>query len=172
MTDSPTPNDMPGAPGPDVGSTDTAAKGVDPADTQETDSAPPSSEADGPPADREAAKYRVRAKEAEAARDRATERLTIMQRVEAERLATGAGKLVSGEDLWSAGTKLEELLDDEGNLSTELVTNAVAAVLDSRPHWRQPATSAAPASTVTSSDKIDRDTRPTFTDAFKPRDRR
>lgn len=115
---------------------------------------------------REAAKYRRRAKDAEAERDRLTQRLTVLQRAEAERLA--GQRLGTGVDLWAGGVELAALVDEDGNLSTELVDQAVTDVIAQHPHWRTQA--APPASTVTANGKIGGGpTEPTFTDAFRPR---
>ena len=99
-------------------------------------------------------KYRNRAQAAEAARDeiaaerdRLAERLTAMQRSEAERLA--GQRLGKGVDLWAGGVELGSLLDDSGALSAERVNQAVAMCLRNthtggcmprRPHPRLQAT--------------------------------
>lgn len=93
-------------------------------------------------------------------------RLETLQRTEAERLA--GKRLGRGADLWAGGIELESLLDENGDLSNELLDQAVAQVLAAHPHWR--GHTAPPASTVTANDKIGGpDTRKTFEDAFRPR---
>ena len=99
----------------------------------------------------------------------ATERLAVLQRAEAERLA--ADKLGAGTDLWAAGVDLQTLLDEEGNVSPDLVAQAAAQAIEAHPHWKRRVPSV-PASTVTGNGKIEPDTRTTFEDAFKPRDKR
>lgn len=114
----------------------------------------------------DAAKYRKRAQAAEAERDQLAERLTKMQRAEAERLA--GQTLGKGADLWAGGVELGSLLDESGDLSTDLLEQAVTEVIAAHPHWRSH--SAPPASTVTANGKIGgRDRRPSFVDAFRPR---
>lgn len=87
-----------------------------------------------PKGDREAAKLRKRAQAAETERDTLAERLAVLQRGEAERIATGAGLLADGADLWSA-TDLEALQDEHGNINAEAVTSAVADLLKVKPHY-------------------------------------
>ncbi|WP_204081170.1 hypothetical protein [Mycobacterium riyadhense] len=116
---------------------------------------------------REAAKYRHRAKAAEAERDRLTERLTVLQRAEVERLA--AAKLADGQDVWRDGAELAGLLDDNGDVDPSKVDHLITSLLDAHQHWRKLAPAAPPASTVTANDKITGDTQPKFVDAFRPR---
>lgn len=87
----------------------------------------------------EAAKWRHKLRAAEAERDTLAERLTAMQRAEAERLA--GAQLSAADDLWRLGdVDVTALLDDDGHLDPERVTATVAAVLKSRPQlakdWR------------------------------------
>lgn len=118
-------------------------------------------------ANADAAKYRKRAQAAETERDSLAERLTRMQRAEAERLA--GQRLGKGTDLWAGGIELAALLDETtGELSPVLLDQAVTTVLAQHPHWRSHA--APPASTVTADGKIGSgDTRTSFVDAFRPR---
>lgn len=108
--------------------------------------------ADSVDSGKEAAKYRRRLRETEAERDTLTERLTTLQRSEAERLAATA--LTDGADLWREGTELADLLDDDGNIDPDKVTAAAASVSQAHPHWRKREPAAPPASTVTSNGKI------------------
>ncbi|MBD8057225.1 hypothetical protein ICV35_26675 [Rhodococcus ruber] len=94
----------------------------------ETDPAP--AEPESPNA--EAARYRHRAKEAEAARDTLAERLTGYERRDAERYADN---LASPSDLWAAGVQLDDLRAEDGTIDENLVRAAVDAVLAERPHW-------------------------------------
>lgn len=108
-------------PGQDIG-TDI---GADPAG-QEQDPAPGSSG--------EAARYRVRARDAEQARDALAKRVTQMQRAEVERMA--AGRIGSPADLWLAGVELADVLDDAGDVDPKRVDARLEQVLVDRPHWR------------------------------------
>jgi hypothetical protein len=82
---------------------------------------------------REAAKYRRQLRDAEAARDALSERLSTMQRREAERLA--ADHLADGADMWRDGLDLAALLDDDGNLDPAKVADAAQAARKAHPHW-------------------------------------
>lgn len=147
--------------------------------TTVTDDTAPSSEAvetddqqdDQQPEDhpaRDAAKYRKRAQAAEKERDRLAERLQVLQRAEAQRLATE--HLADGADLWRDGAELTALLNDEGDIDPAKVAETAKAVADSHTHWRKRANAAVPASTVTSNGKIWSDhATNTFEDAFRPR---
>ncbi|WP_204806301.1 hypothetical protein [Mycobacterium riyadhense] len=137
---------------------------------QAGDTAPAGSEIEAPEdghENREAAKYRHRAKTAEAERDRLAERVTVLQRAEVERLA--AAKLADGQDVWRDGAELAGLLDDNGDVDPGKVDQLITSLLDAHQHWRKLAPAAPPASTVTSDGKITGDTQPKFVDAFKPR---
>lgn len=100
----------------------------------------------------EAAKYRRRLRDTETERDGLAERLTNLQRAEAERLA--ADVLAAGPDLWLGGTQLSDLLDDTGSVDIQKVTAAARLVTADRPHWRRREPSAAAASDVTGNGKI------------------
>lgn len=50
-------------------------------------------------------------------------------------MATGPGLLHDGADLFRAGVELGSLLDDEGNLDPQAVTQATERVRRERPHW-------------------------------------
>lgn len=101
---------------------------------------------------KEAAKYRRRLRETESERDTLAQRLTTLQRAEAERLAATA--LSDGGDLWREGTELADLLDGDGNVNPDKVTAAAASVSQAHPHWRKREPSAPPASSVTANGKI------------------
>ena len=91
---------------------------------------------------REAAGHRIKAREAEAERDRLAGVVESMQRAEAERLVTaveaGYSPLAEGSDLWRGGVELAELLDDGGNLDREKLNAARDRVAAEHPHWRRP----------------------------------
>ena len=86
----------------------------------------------------EAAKWRVRFREAEAELETLKSRVADMQAAEVSRLATGAGRLHDGQDLLLTAT-LTDLLDDEGIVDSDKVTEAVAALIEKKPHLAKPA---------------------------------
>ncbi len=88
---------------------------------------------------KEAARYRRSLRDTEAERDSLRDRLTTLQRAEVERIATADDGLARADDLWLSGLDLASLLDDDGNVDTIKVREAVAAVLEARPHWRRAA---------------------------------
>jgi hypothetical protein len=95
---------------------------------------------------REAAKYRTQLRDTEAQRDALTERLAVMQRREAERLASE--HLADAADVWRDGLDVAELLDDDGNVDADKVAERAAAVAAAHPHWRtRPAAKRNPAAT-------------------------
>ena len=75
---------------------------------------------------REAAKYRKRAQEAEAERDRLRDRLTAAHMSIAESM-TGLRKPSA---LWATGTTVDDLLDDDGDLDPIKVQEAAQAAVD------------------------------------------
>jgi hypothetical protein len=80
---------------------------------------------------REAADRRVRLKAAEDQNAQLTERIASMQRTEVERLA--AATLAQGSDVFLDGAELAAFLDDDGEVSVELVTAAAEAAAAARP---------------------------------------
>ncbi|BBY91334.1 hypothetical protein MGALJ_10030 [Mycobacterium gallinarum] len=127
---------------------------------------PPEPEEERAPEDKEAAKYRRRLRDTEAERDRLTDRLTTLQRREVERLA--ADHLADGADLWRDGAQLEDVLDDDGDIDADKVTDLARTLLESHRHWRRNAPAAPPASTVTANGKITaEDPQVTWTDLLK-----
>lgn len=84
-----------------------------------------------------------------AERDALHARLDTVQQREVESLVTG--KLHDPADLFRFGPPLAELLDEDGNVSAELVDAALAAVVAEHPHLsvRHGISPAAPASMVT-----------------------
>ena len=67
----------------------------------------------------EAAKYRHRAKEAEAERDALAEKVTALRRAAVDDRVKAHKVPVDG--FWASGVTLEELLDEDGNLDDEKV---------------------------------------------------
>lgn len=88
---------------------------------------------DGKRGNPEAAKWRTKYRDAEATISTLAERVTSMQRAEVVRLATGAGKLIDGEDVFRSAD-LTDLLTDDGDVDPEAVSEAVAALRASKPH--------------------------------------
>lgn len=88
----------------------------------------PTQEQHGDNSGREAAKYRTRLRETEQARDQLQERVQSMQRREVERLAA---TLAKPEALWAVGTKLEDLLDADGDVDPTKVHEVVEQATNS-----------------------------------------
>ena len=106
---------------------------------QEPVEAPEESQDDeGKKGNSEAAKWRVRFREAEAELEALKSRVADMQAAEVSRLATGAGRLHDGQDLLLTAT-LTDLLDDEGTVDADKVAEAVAALVEKKPHLAKPA---------------------------------
>lgn len=85
---------------------------------------------------REAAAYRVRAKEAEQKLTAAEERINSLLTKEVERLA--ADSLSQPGDLFAlSGNELADYLDDDGNVDAERVAADVAELLAERPGLRR-----------------------------------
>lgn len=80
-----------------------------------------------------AAKYRTELRTAQAERDALSERLNTLQRREVERLA--GEKMAEGGDIWLSGTELTDMLDEDGNVDVERVSEAVSGIVASKPHW-------------------------------------
>ena len=85
---------------------------------------------------REAAKYRRQLRDTKAERDALSERLSTLQRREAERLA--AEHLADGADVWRDGLDVAALLDDDGNIDSAKVADAAQAARNAHPHWAAP----------------------------------
>jgi hypothetical protein len=75
-------------------------------------------------ANQEAKKYRHRLRESEARAEQLAAQVESLQRQHVEALAAAAGLKTAA--LWAV-TNLEDLVDDDGSVSTELVTAAVTA---------------------------------------------
>lgn len=111
---------------PDPATTDTDTTADDTDDTETT-------EAEAPPASREAARYRKRLRAVEAERDQLAARLDHLQRGEAERLA--AAVLADGGDLWRDGHNITELINDDGHLDPDKVAELASNLVAAHPHW-------------------------------------
>lgn len=85
----------------------------------------------------EAARWRVKFRDAEATNAVLSARVEALQTAEAHRLAEGPGRLVDGTDVLRGAT-LADLLDDDGNIDPEAVSEAVQALVESKPHLQSP----------------------------------
>ncbi|WP_424920217.1 hypothetical protein [Streptomyces sp. wa13] len=138
-------------------------------DENSTDSEPASG-SDGQPgegntANREAAKYRTKLREAEAKLDAAETRITALLRKEIE--AHAGKQLAVGADLFTLGeVAVADLINGEGNPDTETIDAAVEALLKTRPGLRS---NTAPWGEVGGSSPAGRPERnaPTMLDALK-----
>lgn len=81
---------------------------------------------DGP--GREAARYRVRLRAAEAERDALAARVQALQRATVDRLATDAG--YRPEAVWAAGVDLAALVNADGIVDETATRTAIAAAAD------------------------------------------
>lgn len=100
-------------------------------ETETTETGPEGTPPEGTPpvsGNAEAAKYRTRLRETEGERDTLTGRVQAMQTAEATRLASEHLKKADG--LWAAGAKLEDLLDDAGNVDAGKVKTAALSAAD------------------------------------------
>ncbi|WP_347057268.1 hypothetical protein ABC795_11220 [Blastococcus sp. HT6-30] len=121
--------------------TSTTEAGTEMTDASQTDTTAP--EGTNPPegteegqqsaANREAANYRRKLRDAEAERDALASAVATYQKRDAEALV--GERLLSAADLWVAGVELKDLLDDGATVSAEKVDAAVAKVLEDHPHW-------------------------------------
>lgn len=109
---------------------------------------------------------RQRAQKAEAERDELRTRVDRFARRDAERLA--AELLTDGGDLWSHGVKLDDVLNDDGDIDAEKVRTVARDVAAQHPHWARGG-AAAPADQVTSDGKVPirGNQTPTFGDVLK-----
>ncbi|MFC0359523.1 hypothetical protein ACFFHC_06915 [Kytococcus schroeteri] len=83
-------------------------------------------EDDGNP-NAEAAKYRRKLRDAEAERDALAGRVEALQRAEAERMA--AEHMSKPNALWAAGTDLADLLNEDGTVDAERVSQAASKAI-------------------------------------------
>ncbi|YAL82849.1 hypothetical protein ACMYYO_13140 [Dermacoccaceae bacterium W4C1] len=96
-------------------------------DAVEQDS--PEADDEGQKLGREAARYRVRLREAEAERDALAERLEAAHRREAESIAGGPqGRLGKPAALWVGGVSVADLLSDDGVVDPQKVAAEVERV--------------------------------------------
>lgn len=84
----------------------------------------------------EAAKWRRKLRDAEAERDALAERLAAHDRAAVE--AAVADRMIRPADLWLTGVEVADLLDDDGNVDAEKLTECLDGLLEERPHWAAP----------------------------------
>jgi hypothetical protein len=107
--------------------TDVSVDAPEPTDTPETP-------ARGTAA--EAKRYRLKLREAEAERDKFRALVEQHTRADVERaVAEMPSTLADSADLWQAGVKLEDLLDDEHGIDAAKLDAAVAHVIAEHPTW-------------------------------------
>ncbi|MED5813868.1 hypothetical protein VST63_16030 [Mycolicibacterium sp. 050232] len=129
----------PAATEPEAPDSDAEAPGRDQdgarSDGDPADGDTPSDESDQDDAggNREAAKYRRRLRDTETERDTLRDRLTVLQRSEVERLV--ANRFRDPADVWRDGARVDDLLDDNGDIDPAKVNTAATAVLKAHPHW-------------------------------------
>jgi hypothetical protein len=90
---------------------------------------------------KQAASYRRRLRDTETERDTLADRVSVMQRGEAERIAAAAAEgfrpLSDGRDVWRHdGVELGAMLDDDGNVDAAKVREVVLEVAAAHPGWR------------------------------------
>lgn len=112
----------------------------------------------------EAAKYRRQLRDAEAERDTLRGRVEALQRAEAERLAAGEG--VKASALWASGTELADLVDDEGNIVPDRVSEAASTAVNELGLRRERPGYVPAEGGVPNLAKLE--PRPGFADAFTP----
>lgn len=76
---------------------------------------------------REAARYRRKLRETETERDQLAQRIESLQRSEVER---HAGHLARPSAIWAAGVTVSEVLNENGDVDPNKVTEAVIAAAD------------------------------------------
>ena len=112
---------------------------------------------------REAAKYRVRAREAETALEAAQKRIEQLQRLDIERVA--AESLSAPVDFWLSNNQVADYLDDSGNVDVARVRADTKLLVTERPGLRKPSPATDP--TQGSGYGTPGKGQPTFGDLFK-----
>lgn len=111
----------------------------DPGEGDDTGDTSPSPENGTQTPNSEAARYRVQLRAAEQERDTAHEQLATMRTAEAERLASTAERgprLHAGDELWTNGATISDVLGDDGTVSADKVRELIETVTTDRPHLR------------------------------------
>jgi hypothetical protein len=127
-------------------------------EAQDGGEAPSASPEDAPPQESastknsEAARYRVKAREAEERSQELSTQLADARRQLVE--TTVAQKFADVDDFWAV-TDLDTVLDDEtGAIDGEKLDAAMQSTLTAKPHWARQAPSVERSSTVTSRDVV------------------
>lgn len=97
--------------------------------TETTEPAESTTEEQPQSSNREAAGYRVKLRDTEAERDTLRTRVESMQRAEVERIA--GTRIDKASAVWASGVQLGDLLDEDGNVDQQKVTDATLAAKDS-----------------------------------------
>jgi len=114
---------------------DTPAETVDTAD-EPTDETAAADNAEPDTGNSEAAKYRRKLREAEAANQALSEQVAGFQRNGIERLV--GERLEHASDFWLDGPDIGELVGDDGQPNVEAINARVDGLLEQRPHWKKP----------------------------------
>ena len=149
--------------------TDATAPTQDNGGTAEAQDAPATTASDDASGNHEAAKYRHRAKTAEAERDQLRARLEHVQRGEVERMATT--HLRDGTDVWRDGAQLSDLLDENGNVDPDKVSDLGRVLTEAHPHWSTVQGSSRERGMQSGASGPDLPRRDAFAAAFAPRAR-
>lgn len=113
---------------PDTELQETAAEAAEPTETPDQQHEAPEDTSQVRKARKEAANYRTRARDAETKAEALQQRIEALEWAEVERhLPKNAPRL---EGLKKLGLELEEVKDDEGNISPEKVQTAVTAAAE------------------------------------------
>jgi hypothetical protein len=131
-------------------------------DTETEIPTPDADDADNP--SREARNYRLKLREAEAARDALTARVELLQRQDIERVA--AESLSAPADLWINGNGVAEYLDEDGNVDLERVRDDVKILVSERPGLRKMVRATDPSQGGDGNSAFVK-TEPKFSDLFK-----
>jgi len=113
------------------------------------------------------AKYRTQLRAAEAERDQLRERLDKRDRAEVEHMVSN--RLIDPQDLWAGGVTLADVLDPEsGEISPQLIDEAVTRVTKEHPHWTfNPAAPASAVSFGAEKPDLTKDEQPTWQAVFQ-----
>lgn len=117
-------------------------------------------------ANKEAATYRRRLRDAEAERDVLAQRLADAQRQNVT--SQLAQRFADPSDFWAI-TQLADVLGEDGGINDEKLSAAMNAALEAKPHWKKPAPATESVSSVRSNDRVEAGPpQPSFADAFRP----
>ena len=86
----------------------------------------------------EAGARRHQVRELQVERDQLRDRVERHDRAEVERLV--GDRLLDAADIWTNGTDLEALRDEDGAIDSERVDEAIKSLVAAKPHYGPPAT--------------------------------